>query len=250
MIEWHETGLYIAYPTTSVLKVTYPGHRTQVNQQHTKIGMAKRSFQARRLEYNRTFTGEVQFIPLAVVNRNCLSAIEAHVLAALQANYKTVGFAKEWFDTDDRHSLVSQLSSLASTHQEIKLDLEYFFKLHPLIESNGALLMSPQEAQSILEALANGADPDTGQPLGKESALHNPRTIRALFLAAKTLHEASLRRESKNSLNAGKPWTNAEDLQLLTEYDGRMGVVAIANLHARTEGAIASRLAKLGRLES
>ena len=47
---------------------------------------------------------------------------------------------------------------------------------------------------------------------------------------------------------AGKPWSDEEDQELLAEFDTGNTVAVIASNHGRTEGAISSRLAKLGKI--
>jgi hypothetical protein len=44
------------------------------------------------------------------------------------------------------------------------------------------------------------------------------------------------------------PWTPEEESALLSEYDSAQPISEIATTHLRTEGAIRSRLEKLGRL--
>lgn len=47
--------------------------------------------------------------------------------------------------------------------------------------------MSPLEAKLIIEALANGINPETGEILNNQSAFNNPSVIRSLFVAVKAL---------------------------------------------------------------
>ena len=47
--------------------------------------------------------------------------------------------------------------------------------------------MSPNEAKLIIETLANGIDPETGEDLSGQSIFNNPQVIRALFVATKAL---------------------------------------------------------------
>jgi hypothetical protein len=44
--------------------------------------------------------------------------------------------------------------------------------------------MSPQQAKRIIEALANGIDPDTGEVLPGQSVFNNPQVVRSLFFAS------------------------------------------------------------------
>jgi hypothetical protein len=99
------TGVYMAYPTTSVLKPIYRKLKTQVNDQHTKVGITTDSFATREREYRNTFQGEVVFVPLAEAPASRLNKIEALLLVELSAKYQRVGHAQEWFDTTDRDEI-------------------------------------------------------------------------------------------------------------------------------------------------
>ena len=111
--------------------------------------------------------------------------------------------------------------------------------------------MSPLEAKAIVEALANGIDPETGEVLPTQSTFNNPSVIRALFVAVKALDSAEKRAERTKALpdNAGISWSEKEDQELLALFDGNMPVKDIAQKHGRTQGAIASRLVRLGRIK-
>jgi hypothetical protein len=111
--------------------------------------------------------------------------------------------------------------------------------------------MSPLEAKKIIDALANGIDPETGEILPAQSTFNNPQVIRALFVAVKALDRAAKRAERDNSLpsNAGRPWPEAEDKELLAIFDAGVPVKEIAAKLGRTQGAIDSRLVRLGRIK-
>lgn len=111
--------------------------------------------------------------------------------------------------------------------------------------------MSPLEAKKIIDALANGVDPETGEILPAQSTFNNPQVIRALFVAVKALDRAAKRAERDSSLpsNAGRPWPETEDKELLAIFDAGTPVKEIAAKHDRTQGAIASRLVRLGRIK-
>jgi hypothetical protein len=102
--------------------------------------------------------------------------------------------------------------------------------------------MTPTDAKKIIEALANGIDPETGEVLPNDSALSQPQTIRALFLASKGLERMV------NIPRAGQPWTDAEDKELLKSFDAGMPTDRIAKNHERTIGAIKARLLHHGRI--
>ncbi|MBK6637275.1 MAG: hypothetical protein IPH08_16790 [Rhodocyclaceae bacterium] len=111
--------------------------------------------------------------------------------------------------------------------------------------------MSPLEAKKIIDALANGIDPETGEILLSQSTFNSPQVIRALFVAASALERAARRADRDNSLpnNAGRSWSEEEDKQLLVIFDSGTPVKEIAARHGRTLGAITSRLVRLGRIK-
>jgi|EP01034_Spumella_vulgaris_P043072 hypothetical protein len=115
--------------------------------------------------------------------------------------------------------------------------------------------MKTTEAVQILEALAKGIDPETGEMLQNDSPLHNPFVIRALFLGAKALEQAPTQpkpaRESMPGLeSAGQRWTQDEEARLLQGFDTGASLKELAAVHQRKVGGIRSRLIKLGRLEA
>jgi hypothetical protein len=111
--------------------------------------------------------------------------------------------------------------------------------------------MFPLEAKKIIDALANGIDPETGEILPAQSTFNNPQVIRALFAAVKALDNAAKRVQRESSLpgNAGLSWSETEDKELLTIFDAGVPVKEIAMKHARTQGAITSRLVHLGKIK-
>jgi hypothetical protein len=112
--------------------------------------------------------------------------------------------------------------------------------------------MTPAEAKQVIEVLAGGIDPATGEVLAEDNPINNPHVIRALFLAAKALElqaNKRVRPQPVNPTNAGKSWTEAEDQQLAHAFDAGTAVAELARTHQRTSGAITSRLIRLGRLQ-
>ncbi|MGZ4958559.1 MAG: hypothetical protein ACXV7J_04855 [Methylomonas sp.] len=111
--------------------------------------------------------------------------------------------------------------------------------------------MSPLEAKKIIESLAHGIDPETGEILPTQNSFNSPQVIRALFVAGEALDSAAKRAE-RNSLlpgNAGHSWSDDEDKELLALFDSGTPVKEIAVKHGRTQGAIVSRLIRLGKIK-
>lgn len=109
-------------------------------------------------------------------------------------------------------------------------------------------------ALEIVESLAKGIDPLTGEILSEHGVFNDPTVIRALFEAANALRTAtdtgpqSPEKSSKPS-NAGHAWPPEEDVRLLADFDAGVTPKELARKHGRTTGAIKSRLVKLGRIE-
>ena len=97
--------------------------------------------------------------------------------------------------------------------------------------------MEPDRAIEIVQALADGVDPYSGDRFPSGSPYQQADTVRALHLALEGL--TKLRRA----------WTEDEEREFLREFDDKLDVEEIAAKHERTKGAIWARLEKLGRIQ-
>jgi hypothetical protein len=116
--------------------------------------------------------------------------------------------------------------------------------------------MERQEVITVLESLANGVDPQTGNRIPLE-AFHSGDTVRALYTATTLLKGADnpqapaprARTRTTSLTAAGTAWSADEDARLGQEFDGGMTISQIALQHGRTSGGITARLVKLGRID-
>lgn len=110
--------------------------------------------------------------------------------------------------------------------------------------------MKTTDTMQIIQALANGTDPITGEVFPDSSPYNHPKIIRALFQTLKALEQFRDREQRQQNLpgNAGKPWRDDEDRELMTEFDAGAPTKELATKHGRTKGAIESRLVKLGKI--
>lgn len=112
--------------------------------------------------------------------------------------------------------------------------------------------MLTSEAIRILQALAEGVDPSTGEQFTPDSPYENPTVVRALFLAIRALEGREENEQRKRNLpeSAGKPWDASEGELLCRRFDKGTSVAEMAREHKRTRGAIQARLVRLGKIIS
>lgn len=113
--------------------------------------------------------------------------------------------------------------------------------------------MDDNKALAIVSALANGVNPQTGETFEEDSPYQSADVIRALYVAVRAL-EITNRSKARTSrarmpANAGKPWSEQEDRQLLERFDSGLSVPQLAQAHDRTVAGIQARLERHGRMQ-
>ena len=112
--------------------------------------------------------------------------------------------------------------------------------------------MDDNKALSIVSALANGVNPQTGEMFEVDSPYQAADVIRALYVAVRALEMSNRSKNrgirSRMPGNAGKPWAEQEDLELLEKFDSGLSVAQLAQAHDRTLAGIQARLERHGRL--
>jgi hypothetical protein len=114
--------------------------------------------------------------------------------------------------------------------------------------------MEKADALKILQQLADGIDPQTGQPFRADSPYQHADTVRALCVALRAL-EAQPAPKPRAAAgenapqNSGKPWSEDEDKALAGAFDAGGKIPELATAHQRSRFAIEARLAKLGKIE-
>ncbi len=111
--------------------------------------------------------------------------------------------------------------------------------------------MDELTAVKLIDTLASGVNPATGELLAPDSPCQQPDVVRALCLAARALDERRQRAERQRALpaNVGKSWTQPEDEALIAEFHAGRKLGELAALHQRTQAGIQARLEKLGLVE-
>ena len=102
-------------------------------------------------------------------------------------------------------------------------------------------------AKQILQALADGVNPETGEVLPKNDSCNGPEVIRALHRVLQELEKNDKPKKSKWE-NAGLPWTEEDEQTLCTMFDRGDSNREICKHLRRSERGIAARLVKLGKI--
>ncbi|MCP8970697.1 hypothetical protein [Ectobacillus ponti] len=110
--------------------------------------------------------------------------------------------------------------------------------------------MNVEQAKQVLERLAEGIDPLTGEEFAVGSPYQRADVIRALQVAVKGCEklEQAERRKRQLPRLAGRAWTEAEEQEIARHFDEGTALSDIARMHERTPRAIQLRLLKMGRI--
>ena len=105
--------------------------------------------------------------------------------------------------------------------------------------------MDLQRARKILETLADGVDPMTGEVLPEEHVCNRGDVVRAFHYILQKLSDQP---EKKPPENAGKPWATEDDAMLCRMYDTGSSKKELCAYFKRSTGGIAARLVRLGKI--
>ena len=123
--------------------------------------------------------------------------------------------------------------------------------------------MNTEQTLRILNALANGIHPATGEKFGADSPYQHPDTVRALFEAMRAVEgavgtpgpapsaaAAPARRPAMPESGAGSRWSPEEEQRLASAFDTGRTVDELARAHNRSRAAIEARLVRLGKMDA
>jgi hypothetical protein len=116
--------------------------------------------------------------------------------------------------------------------------------------------MELQIARQIIDSLAQGIHPVTGEAMPDDSPYNAPPVIRALHAVGRALegmtalpHEEPARGTRRPAPpNAGKAWSAQEDAALETAFDAGIPIKQVAQELGRTAFAVEQRLVKIGKV--
>ena len=115
--------------------------------------------------------------------------------------------------------------------------------------------MEREHALKILNALANGVHPATGELFAADSPYQHPDTVRALMEAVRVMEGAprermpAERRSGEIPANNFLRWTSEEEERLAAGFDAGKTPAELAQLHNRSRAAIEARLLKMGKID-
>ncbi len=116
--------------------------------------------------------------------------------------------------------------------------------------------MEREQALKILNALAQGIHPATGEKFPADSPYQHPDMVRALFEAVRAVAGGPASATGAGpkpplpQSGAGSRWTSEEEQRLAAGFDGGKTVDELARAHNRTRAAIEARLVKIGKLDA
>jgi hypothetical protein len=114
------------------------------------------------------------------------------------------------------------------------------------LTSNAAKKLA--QVHGMTPMLADGRHPLTGDALPDESCYQSAKVLRALLVSIDALEQATKRKDRVLPAGAGRPWDAEEDQSLVADFESGTSIGDLPRSHQRTEGAIRSRLMKLGKL--
>ena len=115
--------------------------------------------------------------------------------------------------------------------------------------------MEREQTLRILNALASGVHPATGEQFAADSPYQHPDTVRALYESIRVLQGAPASNTGRDQKPAsglsitGNRWTPEEEERLAVAFDSGKSVDEIVRVHNRSRAAIEARLVKLGKLD-
>jgi hypothetical protein len=117
--------------------------------------------------------------------------------------------------------------------------------------------MELQIARQIIDTLAQGIHPVTGEAMPEDSPYNAPPVIRALHAVSRALEGAAAdpgpeapRARRPAPPNAGKAWTPAVDAALAAAFDAGIAIKQLAQELGRTAFAVEQRLIRVGKVQA
>ena len=121
--------------------------------------------------------------------------------------------------------------------------------------------MEREQTLRILNALANGVHPATGEKFAADSPYQHPDTVRALFEAMRAVEggaepaataraPVAERKTAPAQTGSGSRWSPDEEQRLAAAFDAGRTVDELARAHGRSRAGIEARLVRLGKMDA
>jgi hypothetical protein len=115
--------------------------------------------------------------------------------------------------------------------------------------------MDREQTLRILNALANGVHPATGEKFAADGPYQHPDTVRALFEAMRAVSAGGAAspapgRPALPQTGSGSRWSGEEESRLTAAFDAGKTVDELARAHGRSRAAIEARLVRLGKMDA
>jgi hypothetical protein len=123
--------------------------------------------------------------------------------------------------------------------------------------------MEREQTLRILNALANGVHPATGEQFAADGPYQHPDTVRALFQAMRAVEGSSVtaavappatpapaRKPALPQTGSGSRWSAEEEQRLASAFDAGRTVDELARAHGRSRAGIEARLVRLGKMDA
>ena len=121
--------------------------------------------------------------------------------------------------------------------------------------------MEREQTLRILNALANGVHPATGEQFAADGPYQHPDTVRALFQAMRAVEgdgtqattaqaPAPARKPALPQTGSGSRWSAEEEQRLASAFDAGRTVDELARAHGRSRAGIEARLVRLGKMDA
>jgi hypothetical protein len=128
----------------------------------------------------------------------------------------------------------------------------------PTINNEEGKAMEKEQTLRILNALANGVHPATGEKFAADGPYQHPDTVRALFDAMRAVEgggapapaQSPERKPAFPQSGSGSRWSSEEEQRLASAFDSGQPVDALARAHNRSRAAIEARLVRLGKMDA
>lgn len=109
--------------------------------------------------------------------------------------------------------------------------------------------MDIKRAKELLLVLADGVNPLTGEVLAETDSCNQVEIVRALHAVLRFV-DAHPQKPKRPPENAGLPWAKEDDEILCRMYDAGCTRKELCNYFKRSNGAIAARLVRLGKINT